>query len=138
MADTTVPVVAVNALSTLTTGVGVVLFGVHTGLDYPTLIAGVIGGATALSYLAPSKLLNRAFEIITAALLAGYSSPVLAQLLTYWLGKFDLVDKAAATPMALQLPVAFAVGYLAHGVLLPGLRKVGSVLMRRAANEQSN
>lgn len=135
MTDTTVPVVAVNALSTLTTGVGVVIFGVHTGLDYPTLIAGVIGGATALSYLAPSKLLNRAFEIITAALLAGYSSPVLAQLLTYWLGKFDLVDKAAATPMALQLSVAFAVGYLAHGVLLPGLRKVGSVLMRRAANE---
>lgn len=138
MADTTVPVVAVNALSTLTTGVGVVIFGVQTGLDYPTLIAGVIGGATALSYLAPSKVLNRAFEIITAALLAGYSSPVLAQLLTYWLGKFDLADKAAATPMALQLSVAFVVGYLAHGVLLPGLRKIASVFMRRASNEQSN
>lgn len=135
MPDTTVPVVAVNTLSTLTTGIGVVLFGVQTGLDYATLIAGVVGGATALSYLAPSKLLTRAFEVVTAALIAGYSSPVLAGVVTHALAKFDLMDKVTMPPSGLQLILAFSVGYMAHGVILPGLRKIGSSYVRRYSNE---
>jgi hypothetical protein len=135
MADTTAPVIAINTVSTLTTGIGVVLFGVHTGLDYATLIAGVVGGATALSYLAPSKLIHRAFEVISAALLAGYSSPVLADVATHTLAKFDLMDKTVPAPIGLQLILAFSVGYIAHGVILPGLRKMGSAFVRRYSNE---
>jgi hypothetical protein len=135
MADTTIPVVAVNTLSTVTTGVGVVMFGVQTGLDYATLIAGVVGGATALSYLAPSKLLNRAFEVITAALLAGYLSPVLADVSMHLLHKFDFMQITVPAPIGMQLFIAFFIGYTAHGVILPGLRKIGSTLVRRASNE---
>lgn len=135
MADSTVPIVAVNALSTFTTGIGVIIFGVQTGLDYPTLLAGVIGGATALSYLAPSKLLNRAFEVITASLAAGYLSPIVSQILCYWLIRFEYLQDAGSVPLPLQLSVAFAIGYLAHGVILPGLRKIGLKLARKAVNE---
>lgn len=135
MADTTIPVaVATNALS-LTTGVGVVVFGVHTGLDYPTLLAGIFGGATALSYLPPSKLLNRAFEVGSASLLAGYSSPVLAEVLTHTLSKLGLLEDNVSTPLGLQFVIAFGVGYLAHGIILPGLRKIGSAYIRRKSNE---
>lgn len=135
MTDTTVPVGAVIALSTLTTGVSVVLFGVQTGLDYATLIAGVVGGATALSYLAPAKLVYRAFEVVTAALLAGYSSPVLADIITHTLVKFTVMEHTIPPSLGLQLVLAFSVGYTAHGVILPGLRKIGSAFVRRYSNE---
>jgi len=135
MTDTTVPVGAVIASSTLTTGVSVVLFGVQTGLDYATLIAGVVGGATALSYLAPAKLLHRAFEVVTAALLAGYSSPVLADVVTHALVKFALMEPSTPASLGLQLVLAFSVGYLAHGMILPGLRKIVSAFVRRYSNE---
>ena len=135
MADTTVPVVVANAVSTVTTGVGVVIFGVHTGLDYPTLLAGVLGGATALSYLEKAGLLHRAFEITSAALLAGYSSPVLAEISVHMFNKFDLVKEGNQMYMAVKLILAFPTGYLAHGVILPGLRKISLARIKRAANE---
>lgn len=138
MTNTDASIVIGNAASVSLTGVSVVILGVQTGLEYPTLIAGVLGGATALSYLSPSSLWNRAFEIITASLLAGYCSPILTTLAGNILVKFSLVTELEKGIPGMELAIAFAVGYLAHGVLLPGLRKIASVFMRRASNEQSN
>jgi hypothetical protein len=135
MADAAVPIVVANSLQTSITGVGVVILGAQTGLDYPTLIAGVLGGATALSYLEPSNLLKRAFEITTASLLAGYSSPVLANVVSHGLVKYNFVQEGMDTQAGMTLVTAFIVGYLAHGVLLPGLRKIASAFIRRNSND---
>ncbi len=138
MAATDTSIIIANAASVSLTGISVVILGVQTGLEYPTLIAGVLGGATALSYSAPSKLLNRAFEVVTASLLAGYSSPVLTAILINMLVKFNLITETDKGISGMELAIAFAVGYLAHGVLLPGLRKVSSMFIRRAADEPTN
>lgn len=135
MTDTTVPAVAVNIISTSITGVGVVVFGVQTGLDYPTLLAGVLGGATALSYLETAGLFKRAFEVISASLLAGYTSPILADIGLHLLSRFDFIKYTSESRFALQVGIALVVGYMAHGVILPGLRKIGNAFVRRTANE---
>jgi hypothetical protein len=125
---TAASVVTTNVISTAVTGAGVIIYGVHTGLDYPTLIAGVIGGATALSYQEPSKPWIRAFQVITAALFAGYASPLFTGMLIALLGKWSLVDQKASA-FGIGLCVAFVTAYLTHGVLLPGFRRVGNALI---------
>lgn len=134
MADTITPVVAANLLSTSVAGASVVLFGIQTGLDYPTLIAGVLGGATALSYLEPSKMTRRGFEVISASLLAGYSSPMLTKVVEHSLAKLDMLSETSPSS-GLQLVIAFVVGYMAHGIILPGLRKIGASYIRRHSND---
>lgn len=131
MADTTVPVAIVSNVAASVGSAGVVIFGIHTGLDYPTLIAGVFGGAMALSYLEPSSAIKRAFEVLSASLFAGYSSPVSADILFGSLRKFGVISETAVSPYGLPLIVAFLTGYLAHGVILPGLRTVGAAIIRR-------
>lgn len=135
MTDAIAPAVVVNTLTTSISGVGIVIFGVQTGLDYPTLIAGVIGAATALSYLQPASILRRSLEIISGCLFAGYSAPVFTHMLSHVLAKFDLIQSATEPPAAMQLATAFLVGYMAHSVILPGLRKLGISITRRATNE---
>lgn len=130
MSEPATSVVAANVAATVTTGVGVVIFGVQTGLDYATLIAGFIGGATALSYRAPAKLWVRALEVVSAALLAGYCAPFLAYILVAWMSKIPYIGvEIPYTPV--QLATSAIIGYLAHGVILPGLRKFGEFWTRR-------
>lgn len=135
MADAATPVVLTNIVNTSVTGFGVVIFGMHTGLDYPTLLAGILGGAFALQYLEKAGLAKRAFEVISAAIIAGYFSPVLASIALHNLLKFDLIKEAAETKSALQLSLAAVIGYVAHGVIFPGMIRLGKVYLRRAANE---
>ncbi len=136
MTDTTTPAtVVVNALGVSAGGVSVVIFGIQTGLDYPTLLAGVLGGATALSYSERTGMFVRAFEVITASLMAGYCSPILAEIAWHTLVRFDFIGEHSQSKMGLQLGLAAVIGYMAHGVILPGLRKIGAAFIRRTANE---
>lgn len=118
------PVISTSIVSTTITGAGIIILGFHTGLDYPTVIAGVAGGATALSGLDPAKPWKRAFEVITAALFAGYASPPVSSVVINLLGKWSLVDQKMSA-QSIELIVAFLMGYMAHGVVLPGLRRIG-------------
>lgn len=135
MTDAATPVVLTNVVNTSVTGVGVVIFGMHTGLDYPTLLAGIFGGAFALQYLEKAGLAKRAFEVVSAAIIAGYFSPVVAGIVLHNLLKFDLIKDAADTKTGLQLSLAAVIGYVAHGVIFPGMLKLGKSYMRRMNNE---
>lgn len=131
MVDTTVPAVVLSNVAASVGSAGVVVFGIHTGLDYPILIAGVFGGAMALSYLETSSHIKRAIEVASASLLAGYSSPVCADILFGSLQKFGILSETALPHKGLPLVIAFVTGYLAHGVILPGLRTIGAAITRR-------
>lgn len=123
MADPTTSVIATNTIGFLAGGTGVVILGVNTGLDYPTLIAGVAGGATALTYLQRSSWWKRALEVASASLLAGYASPFVASILNVILLK--ILPEGLDLPQGpTQVCTAFIIAYLAHGVLLPALRKI--------------
>jgi hypothetical protein len=135
MADTIVPTVAINLINTTVTSVGVVVFGIHTGLDYATLLAGVFGGGLALSYSEKSGLLARAGEVISASLFAGYTSPVFGEIAFNKLVKWELLATTSNSQMGIQIAIAAVIGYTAHGLLLPGLRKILSARLRRTANE---
>ena len=135
MADTTVPVLATNIITTSISSAGVVVFGMHTGLDYPTLLAGILGGAFALSYSEKTGLVSRAFEVFSASLLAGYSSPVLAKVGLHLLTKYDFIVDADEVRVPSQAGIALMIGYLAHGGIFPGIRKLWDTLIRRTANE---
>lgn len=135
MTDTTVPIVAINLANTTITSMGVVVFGVHTGLDYPTLLAGVFGGALALSYMEKCGLVDRAIQVISASLFAGYVSPIAAEIVLHKLIAWELIAPSTDTKMGIQVALATLVGYTAHGIILPGLRKILKTRLRRAANE---
>jgi hypothetical protein len=85
----------------------------------------------ALSYLEPSSHLKRAFEVVSASLFAGYSSPVSATIAFGTFQKVGVISETSTAPEGLPLVIAFITGYLAHGVILPGLRTVGAALVRR-------
>lgn len=124
MSEPVSSVVAANVAATITTGVGVVIFGVHTGLDFVTLVIGLLGGGLALSYRKKANLLMRAIEVLSAALIAGWTAPVCALVLVAWLGKLPYIGvELPVTPV--QFMLSLIIGYLAHGVILPGLRKLG-------------
>lgn len=124
MSEPVSSVVAANVAATITTGVGVVIFGVHTGLDFVTLVIGLIGGGLALSYRKKANLFMRAVEVLSAALIAGWTAPVCALVLVAWLGKLPYIGvELPVTPV--QFMLSLVIGYLAHGVILPGLRKFG-------------
>jgi hypothetical protein len=131
MSEPATSVVLTNVAITSVTGAGVVILGVHTGLDYPTMIAGLAGGATALSYGEPGTPFKRACEVISASLLAGYISPAVALGLFKLAQKFNFVSVDDVAPQGLVLGTAFLVAYLAHGVLLPGFRKMVNALVGR-------
>lgn len=128
----TASVVVPNVINTTLSGAGVIVFGVHTGLDYPTLIAGVVGGALALTYQEKANGWLRAFQVITAALFAGYSTPSLVGIAVSILGKWSLVDQQEST-FGLRVCVSFITAYLTHGVLLPGIRQIGTAFLRKQA-----
>lgn len=128
MAEPTASVIASNVASTAVTGTGIVILGVHTGLDYATVIAGLAGGSAALSYLEPTSHLKRAVEIISAAFLAGYSAPLLADVTISTLKKFSIVGDNPPSDGA-QLILAFLVAYMAHGIVLPGIRKIATAFI---------
>lgn len=130
MAEPVTSTVGINLITTGVTSIGVVIFGVHTGLDYATLIAGVAGGATALSYREPANMFQRAAEVSSAALLAGYLAPGLASVLGAIIGKLPFVNEPIDGAL-LQLPLSWMIGYLAHGILLPGVRKMAGYWTRR-------
>jgi hypothetical protein len=134
MTEPATSVIVTNVISTALTGAGIVILGVQTGLEYPTLIAGVLGGATALSYQEPTKVWIRAFQVITAALFAGYSAPVASAVLLTALNKLALVGKDS-TDDGIVLCLAFVIAYLTHGVILPGLRKIGNAFVGRYSRE---
>lgn len=128
MVDTTVPAVAVNITSAIVGSVGVTIFGIQTGLDYPTIIAGFFGGALALSYRTPAKAWVRFIEVVSAAILAGYFSPVFAEPITHFLQKKDILPVKSGNHQGIQLCLAIAIAFLAHNLLLPesiGLAKEG-------------
>ncbi len=135
MADTTIPIAAANALSTSLTGVGIVILGVQTGLDYPTLFMAVLGSALGVSYLSPANMYKRVFETITATGFAAYSAPLLVQIVLHFLSKFDFVKPDLGPSIAFTAVCAFVVGYLAHSTILPGLRKIVATRIRKTANE---
>lgn len=133
--------IATNVTAALVGGTGVVIFGVHTGLDYATLIAGVVGGTTALSYREPSTqpetvaemvftVLRRACEVMTAALLAGYCAPGAASVLAAGIGKLPYIETQVQGE-SLKLPVSWTIAFLAHYVILPGIRAFGKVIAKR-------
>lgn len=130
MSEPATSVVVANVAATVTTGVGVVIFGVHTGLDYATLIAGLIGGAAALSYREQAKLWVRALEVLSAALIAGYMAPGAALIFVAWMAKLPYIGVELPITM-IQLMLSLSIGYLAHGVILPGLRKFGEFWTKR-------
>lgn len=132
MSEPVSSVVAANVAATITTGVGVVIFGVHTGLDFVTLVIGLLGGGLALSYRKKANLLMRAVEVLSAALIAGWTAPVCALVLVAWLGKLPYIGvELPVTPV--QFMLSLVIGYLAHGVILPGLRKFGELLTKKYA-----
>jgi hypothetical protein len=135
MADTIVPVVVINTVSTSLTGIGIVVFGVQTGLDYPTLFMAVLGSALGVSYLKPANIYKRMFETATATGFAAYSAPLLVHILLHYLVKFDFAAPGIEPSIALSSVCAFIVGYLAHSTILPGLRKIGTSFFRRTAND---
>lgn len=98
---------------------GVTVLGVATGLDPAILVAGFVGGLWAQSYSDPAPYLHRIGMTLLAAVLAGYLAPAAATGLTY----FDAV-KATFTGLALQLPLAVAVGLTAHKVLGPAILRL--------------
>lgn len=132
MSDALIPAIATS----VSTSLSVVIFGVDTGLQYAILIAGIFGGTTALSYLEPGKPFKQACDVISASLFAGYTSPATAGMLTHGLIKATLLAPGTITPPGLELALAFLIAFLAHGVLLPGIRKVLSAMFRRYTNEQ--
>lgn len=132
MSEPVSSVAAANVAATITTGVGVVIFGVHTGLDFVTLVIGLLGGGLALSYRKKANLLMRAVEVLSAALIAGWTAPVCALVLVAWLGKLPYIGvELPVTPV--QFMLSLVIGYLAHGVILPGLRKFGEFLTKKYA-----
>ena len=135
MADTIVPVVVVNTVSTSLTGVGIVILGVQTGLDYPTLFMAVLGSALGVSYLSPANIYKRMFETITATGFAAYAAPLIVHLIIHFLVKFDFAPPDLGPSIALTAVSAFVIGYLAHSTILPGLRKIVTTRMGKAANE---
>lgn len=117
-------------IATTVTGAGVMLLGVNTGLDCPTLIAGVAGGATALSYAEPNKIWVRVFQVASAAIFAGYCAPVMAAITCSLINKMPLMEQKISCA-GVELAVAFVIGYMTHGILLPGIRKLGSTFIGR-------
>lgn len=121
MSEPVSSVIAANVIATAT-GAGIIIFGVHTGLEYPTVIAGIAGGALALSYLPTANGFKRAMQVFSAALLAGYGAPFLTGILVFQLRKWGWIDTETPTQGG-ELVVAVILAFLAHGVILPGIQK---------------
>lgn len=101
---TAAPVAAISA--------GLTLFGVSTGLDAATLLAGLFGALLAQSYGSKAPWWNRAFVTSVSAILAGYFTPAIV----VWFAEPELRT-------VLKLPVAAVFGLTVHGVLGPAVLK---------------
>lgn len=132
MTEPATSVIAANVITTAGVGAGIIVFGVHTGLEYPTVIAGIAGGAFALSFLESANAFKRAMQVFSAALLAGYGAPVITGILVYWLRKWEWVDVDNPLKGA-ELLVALLIAFLAHGVVLPGIQTFAKKLVGRYA-----
>lgn len=117
--------------TTVYTSAGVIIFGVYTGLDYATLIAGVCGGATALSYAEPTKPLRQFLVVLSAALLSGYSAPWMAPIGAAAINKIPFIE-AHVTDRPLEIGLGFLIAFLAHGLILPSLLRIGKFWAQRA------
>lgn len=131
MSETAASVVINTVTVSVVGGTSIVILGVHTGLDYPTMIAALAGAVSALSYLDPGKPFRRALEVFTGALSSAYLSPIFAGLFLPLLKKFGFVDQSMEAPQGLQLGMAFLTAYLAQGVILPGIRTVMTKVVGR-------
>lgn len=120
MSEPVTSVIAANVIAS-TVGAGIVVFGIHTGLEYPTVIAGIAGGALALSYLETANHFKRALQVLSAALFAGYGAPFLTGIFVYQLRKWGWLEVETPTKGA-ELVVAVILAFLAHGVILPGIQ----------------
>ena len=130
MSDASIPAAATALVVSTSASAGVAILGVQTGLDYPTMIAGFVGGATALSYLDPCSAKRQVFDVISATLVAGYCSPMLASIVVPLLKQLPIVGAEVARE-PIQICAGLMVGYLCHGVFLPGVRKLGEAFVRR-------
>lgn len=110
-----------NATSVAAAAAGLSLFGVATGLDPATLIAGFAGGIWGQSYHPPTAIWRRLIVVIMASIIAGYLAPAAA------LGAVALVPVAAAGALplsAMQLPAAVLIGLTSHRVLGPAVMRL--------------
>lgn len=135
MAETITSVAMINTMTTSVTGIGIAICGIHTGLDYAVLFPAIAGSAFGVTYLKPSSKLKRAMQTISASLLAGYASPILAHVVTNALIKLSLLKESIDPPTAMQALLAFTVGWSAHSVIFPGMRKIGLAYTRKIAND---
>src|SRR5690606_36901959 len=113
----------------------VLIFGVNTGLDYATLIAGVAGSAAAEQYRDPThKLWKRLLEVPSAAVMSAFMAPMLGIAAS---GAFNLLPFVAVqtAPYDFQVPLAAILGFLAHNVILPGIEKIGRFKIRRYSGD---
>ena len=99
----------------LTAG-GVAVFGIVTGLHPHLLVAGAAGGLWALFYAEAQPLIRRMLGAVMSSLVAAWLSPAAAYGVTglsFWPSSIprDLI----------QFPVALLLGFLAMGVVGPGL-----------------
>ena len=112
MAEATITTAGVSAVS-------LTLLGVSTGLDPAVLIAGFAGGVWAQSYGTPAPYLNRVLASLLASLIAGYFAPALSAAATA-----SSLIQGVFPGTVLQLPIAVAVGLLAHRVLGPAIMRL--------------
>src|SRR5574337_348679 len=84
------------------------------GLQYQVLLVGLLGGLIALSFAQPTSRRRMAALVISSALLSGYATPVLAEVL------FDRVPELAHVRSATVLLLALLLGLTAQ-VTIPAL-----------------
>lgn len=98
---------------------GLTFFGIATGLDPATLIAGFAGGVWAQSYTPTMAIWRRIPLIVSASVLAGYLSPATSALI------MSFGDAGGAFTLdVLKLPVAVLIGLTSHRVLGPAIMRI--------------
>jgi hypothetical protein len=107
-----------TAIAAGTVAAGLTVFGVSTGLDPATLVAGFAGGAWAQSYHPPATWWKRVSLTLMSAVISGYLSPVAAAAIMYF-----SKDRGGLPLAVLQLPTAVLVGLTAHRVLGPAVMR---------------
>jgi len=91
-----------------TMAAGLTIFGVSTGLDAATLLAGLAGALWAQSYQEPAAWWKRCLITVLSAVIAGYLAPAISA----WVNDHEIKS-------VLKLPFAVLVGLTAHKVLGP-------------------
>lgn len=106
------------------TATGLTVLGVATGLRPELLLAGITGALWALSYSDPLPVWRRWAITVVTSLVAGYLTPVAAELLRLnKLLPMSIVDEVALPPTAV------IIAFIAYRVLGPAVIRIANKIV---------